>query len=413
MSEQPVTMEILAPVRRKVGVEELLATLRGPSGLEPFDTRTLDFCQAFSRALFQLPDGRQNAERQALAYALRRAEVVRLQSEFEALKTPSTVLVPRGVALHIAPANVDTMFVHSWLFSMLAGNRNIVRISSDISPQVEGILEACRSALADADPALAASIAIVSYPHAEAAITRKLSAACDLRIIWGGDDTVRAIRALPLPPHARELTFCDRYSLAAIQAQSFLTAAPGEQRAVAQRLVSDTYAFQQAACSSPRLIVWCGTEDCCREAAASLFRQMAQAGIDRHAIPDAVRLSRLAFTHRAVLDRAVTECERFADDLVVLRLETLEGLERSHCGGGLFFQFYTGQLQAIAEYAQRKDQTLVHYGFSREELVELARAIAGRGIDRMVPIGKALQFQRYWDGYDLLQEMIRRIYLEV
>jgi len=36
----------------------------------------------------------------------------------------------------------------------------------------------------------------------------------------------------------------------------------------------------------------------------------------------------------------------------------------------------------------------------------------GRGIDRIVPLGKALTFNRYWDGYDLLAEMIRHVYVE-
>ena len=34
------------------------------------------------------------------------------------------------------------------------------------------------------------------------------------------------------------------------------------------------------------------------------------------------------------------------------------------------------------------------------------------GIDRIVPMGKALTFNRYWDGYDLLAEMIRHVYVE-
>ena len=36
----------------------------------------------------------------------------------------------------------------------------------------------------------------------------------------------------------------------------------------------------------------------------------------------------------------------------------------------------------------------------------------GPGLDRLVPFGQALTFNRYWDGYDLLQEFTRRVYLE-
>jgi hypothetical protein len=32
-------------------------------------------------------------------------------------------------------------------------------------------------------------------------------------------------------------------------------------------------------------------------------------------------------------------------------------------------------------------------------------------VDRIVPVGQALQFQRFWDGYDLLQELTRHVYI--
>jgi hypothetical protein len=36
-----------------------------------------------------------------------------------------------------------------------------------------------------------------------------------------------------------------------------------------------------------------------------------------------------------------------------------------------------------------------------------ARSLNGSGIDRIVPIGQALAFGRFWDGYDLLAEFTR------
>ena len=44
---------------------------------------------------------------------------------------------------------------------------------------------------------------------------------------------------------------------------------------------------------------------------------------------------------------------------------------------------------------------------------ELAVAVNGRGIDRIVPIGQALQFSRHWDGYDLFAEFTRQVTIDV
>ena len=58
---------------------------------------------------------------------------------------------------------------------------------------------------------------IVRYP-AEKPINDALSAHAVVRVIWGGDDTVREVRASPLPPHASELTFPRKVSAAVIAA---------------------------------------------------------------------------------------------------------------------------------------------------------------------------------------------------
>ena len=86
----------------------------------------------------------------------------------------------------------------------------------------------------------------------------------------------------------------------------------------------------------------------------------------------------------------------------MLELEEAVKLDRTHCGGGLLFQARTDRLLDIARWIGRRDQTMTYFGFSAEQLRQLAVSLNGRGIDRMAPIGQALNFHRYWDGYDLV-----------
>jgi hypothetical protein len=44
---------------------------------------------------------------------------------------------------------------------------------------------------------------------------------------------------------------------------------------------------------------------------------------------------------------------------------------------------------------------------------DLAERLGGRGIDRWVSMGHALDFGAVWDGYDLLGELTRRVVVEV
>ena len=59
------------------------------------------------------------------------------------LGAPLFVIVAANalIAFHVTPANVDTLFVYSWVLSLLVGNANIVRLSSRSTPVRTRILE--------------------------------------------------------------------------------------------------------------------------------------------------------------------------------------------------------------------------------------------------------------------------------
>jgi hypothetical protein len=96
---------------------------------------------------------------------------------------------------------------------------------------------------------------------------------------------------------------------------------------------------------------------------------------------------------------------------VLLHVDELPAIRREHCGGGVLFQFYAGSLDELVGFVERRDQTLTYFGFSESELKKLVLLLNGGGLDRLVPVGQALSFQRFWDGYDLLQELTRHVYI--
>jgi len=106
------------------------------------------------------------------------------------------------------------------MFSFLAGNRNIIRLPGGRTEAMEILCAAFARLTADhPNEAVRRNTAMVTYGH-EREITAAISARCDLRVIWGGDRTVEAIRGIPLPPYARELTFADGASLSALCADA-------------------------------------------------------------------------------------------------------------------------------------------------------------------------------------------------
>ncbi|MEZ4399772.1 MAG: acyl-CoA reductase [Kofleriaceae bacterium] len=400
------------PARGTVELTELLAGLAAAPGGHPFADDVLELCSQFSQRLMADPVARVHPELMTLGYFMRKAELVRARRDHEAAVRHDVVQVPAGLVFHVPPGNVDTMFMYSWLLAVLAGNVNVVRLSSRSSPVVDhlcGILDELLARPLHADAR--ARVAMIQYDHDDAT-TAALSARADLRVIWGGDATVAAIRRAPLPAHGRDLTFADRFSLVALGADAVVALDDAGLRALAEQLANDLFWFDQAACASPRLAVWIGAAAAAGPVRDRLWRAVVEVAAGRGHRPEmAVRMARELFVHQAVLDGPVVARSDFGTALTVLRVDRLDGLARVHPGGGVLFEAVAPSLASLDRWITRKDQTLTHFGLPRHELVELAQRLAGRGLDRLVPVGQALQMARYWDGYDLVDQFLRHVHV--
>lgn len=368
----------------------------------------VEFAAALSRALTHAAAARAFPELVALGYWLRPAHLRRLLDAAASAQS-RTLRLPRGLVFHIAPGNVDTIFVYSWLLSLLCGNRSIVRLSSRASPQA-ALLQGLLSDLL-ADPAwrpVRERVAFVRYGHDDT-LTARLSALCDLRVIWGGDRTVQAVRALPLPPHATELCFADKFSLTVLRASHVAALAPPAQAALAQALASDSFSFAQMACSSPRLVLWQGSM-ADTEAARSRLWPLFDAAARRHAdvIGAAERLNKRIHADLLAMDVAV-RIEPVAGPVQRVWLQRPAVHADLHCGGGLFHESRIDSLADLAPLLSRRVQTLSQAGYSRDDWVDFVQQQAPRGIDRIVPVGQALDFAPVWDGHDLWQAFTREV----
>ena len=408
-------VERVVPRPAPLEVEELLRGLREAprDQADPFHPERIEFSAAVSRAIFDDPAARAYPELLAAAFWLRRAEVSRLAQQFSDLEATGSLRAPRGLAFHLPPTNVDTLFLYPLIASFLVGNLNVVRVSrTRFSPQVKLLCDVLEEVLAqDRFAGFAEELVVISYDH-EAEPTAELSREADVRLLWGGDQTVARLRDVPVGPAAHELTFGDRFGFAVLRPDAVLEADPDSRATLAQRLFRDTYWFDQLACASPRLLVWIGAEAKAQDARRLLFEDLAHVIEDRgYRLEPGPAIGRLTFTHQALIDRPVRRVDRFGDNLVVLSLTDLSGFDRSHPGFGLLFEARVDALSELVGFVKRKDQTVVAHGFSHTELTAFARSLHGRGVDRIVGFGDALSFGRFWDGYDLIAELTRTIHV--
>jgi hypothetical protein len=380
--------------------------------LPPFDPVVIDFIDAVSKAVLLDPAMRRMPEMMATAYWMRKAHVLELRQAFEQQRG-GRVWLARGVVLHFAPSNVDSIFIYSWFISMLLGNGNVLRLSERRGQQVDLLLATINRLCAqERFQPIADRSLILSYEHDDV-LTRKLSEACHARVLWGGDDSVRRLRAIPCNVLAIEVAFANRFSLAVVDAATVTKADDTALTGLAGRFYNDAYWFDQMACSAPRLVVWVGPAETCRLAQAAFWRalshEVARRGVE---YDEMIGLNKLVAAY-------VSAATGLSDHIVPgitgavsrMHLAPQAGAEfrRIECGGGLFFELELSRLDELASLLTERDQTLAYFGFAREQLEQFARTLPTRAVDRIVPIGTALDFSTVWDGSNLFQVLSREV----
>lgn len=380
-----------------VGDRETLCKMAETPVLPAFSEQAMGFLSQLSRAL--LRDRDSGGDVKSYAYWIRRASL-----EAAARAGDCRNRLGRGVALHIAPSNVPVNFAVSMTSSLLAGNCTVVRVSSRPFPQVDTICGAINRLLEDGWEAMRPYLCILRHEH-DPAVTRALSAMCDLRVIWGGDRTIAAIREAPLPPRAVEMAFADRYSIAVIDADAYLDSDPEQ---TARGFYTDTYYTDQNACSSPRLVVWLGRAvEEARERFWHTLEELVRReypmrpiqAVDKYAAICMLGMSRPGVRYvpgGSLVMRA--EVDRLTADVLDYR-----------CGGGCFFEYRAKELVEIVPALTKRCQTVAALGVDREAVWRLVFSSGVRGVDRIVPLGGTMEPSFIWDGFQMVESMSRYV----
>jgi acyl-CoA reductase LuxC len=381
----------------------------------PFGDDAFEFCGRLSARL--LAGGREaHPAVVSLGYWLRPASLSRMRDSLASAERPGVIIVPRGRVFHITPANVDTMFAYSWVLAMLAGNVNIVRLSSHRTEIGQRVLDAVAVTLADEHfRALRERNRLVTTSHDDR-VSEALSAIADVRVIWGGDLTVEHFRRFPMPPRGRDVTFPNRHSFALIDSAAVATAPDSEVARLADRFFNDAYWFDQGACSSPRLVVWRASDAATNRVARQRLRAALADAIEArgYETETGMAIAKMVFAYRRAAVIEGLGYDRVSNETTWLELPSLTSYSREHCGGGLFFDYLSNDIaEDLGRLVGAADQTVACFGIDRDTAVDLARKLNGRGIDRWVAIGQALEFDAIWDGYDLLQEYVKRVVIDL
>ena len=368
--------------------------------------------EILSRLSSQLVGRRETPQFAALGYWLRPASINRLKDSFASRIPENQFPVARGMAFHLPPSNVDTIFVYSWALSLLAGNANIVRLPSRRSPQVEWLIRTLVEALEAVGD---------SHRHLFCAydigtgLSREISLRADLRLIWGGDAKVNEISSDRIRPDGLSIGFPDRKSLSAIDGDAYSRLEDSGRDGLAERLFNDIFWFDQMACGSPRVIAWIGDPARCADLSRDLYQRLTVVATRKsYSVDTGVALAKFGYLNDMLVSGTGRTAYRLGNELSVLELDASGlGPPSKIIGGGMIGHVVFPQIENLVSVVDRATQTITHFGFDLERLGSLVEQLAKKGGFRVVPVGQALNFETTWDGVPLLEHMTRRITLIV
>ncbi len=371
--------------------------------LRVFDASVVEFLGELSAELLKSPLVRQYPDLSAFAFYVRKANLAKLR---EQLKLEEGRL-GRGLCFHIAPANIPVNFAFSWIFSLLAGNANVVRLPSKPFPQVDALLSVIQSHLSR-NLELESRNLFVRYPRTDNETTAAYSAIADCRMIWGGDRTIVSVKALPSMPRCVDIAFADRYSVALINGEAVLAADDTQFTRLIEGFYNDTYLMDQNACSSPQIILW---EKDSPAARTRFWTAVEASARKKYVLQDAVSVDKYTLLcEEAVKNPAVKSFTRVENLLYRAELSALPDNPVEHRGkGGFFFEYALNDRSEFFAVVTEKFQTVTQFGIDAEELRQQIVGHGLRGIDRIVPIGQAMNIGVIWDGCDLIRALSRMV----
>ena len=217
----------------------------------------------------------------------------------------------------------------------------------------------------------------------------------------------------------------NKFSWAVIDACHYLNHSNDEawRHATAQSFITDAFAFGQQGCSSPRLILWHGAPSTVTQAQEQFWLSVDQALQTRPFALSPAQISErflaassamVAAYQHGIKPQAQPQAQLVASgdgaSYLRLALSSWDELERdAHQGNGLFYELTVDSLTEVLAHCSDHEQTICSLGPTAEEWQQAIAATPPQGLCRIEAWGRALEFNRIWDGYDLIGTMSRAL----
>lgn len=315
--------------------------------------------------------------------------------------------VGRGTVLHITPSNVPINFAYSMVFGLLSGNNNIIRLPSKNFFQVKILCDILNKLSKKKNYKKSFSrLLLIKYENSDI-ISSELSKNVEARIIWGGDNTVNKFKSFKTKPRCIDLSFANRYSISVIDTKKLAELNFKDLAILARKFYNDTYTMDQFGCSSPNSVFWLGKNDIAKKRFWFELSKIVNKTYDLDLSGANKKISNL-------MNFTLNKNKKFRINIKNFNLLTLKSTEFNfnnleNINFGTFLEINLKNLDNLRKFTSEKLQTITYYGIDFRIIKNFILKNRIKGIDRIVPIGRAFDLTPEWDGIDIISTLSRTI----
>ena len=375
---------------------------------EPFSDLSLDFFNELSTKIFKDKNSHNFRDLVTFAFWCRKSNLEKIKNNF----VDNNFRIGLGKIFHLTPSNVPIAFIYSFVFGMLSGNSNIIRVSNPNLEQVKLLINLIKRIVKIKKfKKILASNAFIHYEK-NTNISEYFSSFVDGRIIWGSNITVDEFKKYKTKTKCVDLLFSDKYSLSFISSKKLQKLNKDQFLDLIKKFYNDVFIMDQNACSSPHLIVW--EKKPLKNMIEAFWNELDKFVQTNYLKSLSISSKKYLTLNRYLLDNEELKIDKFKSAYINrIKLRKLEKNIKNFRGfSGIFFEYEIKKISDLNKILDRDFQTLSYFGYDKIFFKKIFKTQKFKGVDRIVPVGGSLDINLIWDGINVINHLSRIVNIE-
>ncbi len=316
----------------------------------------------------------------------------------------------RGLVCHWLAGNVQILGMFALVQSIISKNVNLLKVSSrddgvftDILSEFEGVQYTTDGGYTIKGDDLLKTIGVVYFDHNADKLEEEMSKQADVRIAWGGRESVETVSNYPSKYDSETVIFGPKLSFAVIAKESLNSLQDAKK--LARRLSVDISVFDQTGCASPHnLFLEDGGVISPEEFKNILADAMEKTEIQ---IPKPTMTSEQisqVYSARGIYDFKGTV--KGSDKMSwTLLMDNNTEMSKPVYSRVLFIHV-VNDINVSLQFIDSDTQT-IGISASENKALDFAYKATALGAERLPLIGRMLNFEMPWDGMFLFDRLIK------